>query len=50
MYMKLPSKRYSHTLNFFKKMVSTSATILDVRNPFSEILHRTTTLLMQKNS
>ena len=42
MYHKLPSKRYTHTLEFLKAVLPAPATILDlgVRNPFSEIMEQ----------
>lgn len=35
-----PNKRYKHTINFLKKHISTSETILDlgVENPFTEVM------------
>lgn len=35
-----PNKRYKHTINFLKKHISTSKTILDlgVENPFTEVM------------
>src|SRR5690606_7880803 len=35
-----PNKRYKHTINFLKKHVSTSETILDlgVKNPFTKVM------------
>lgn len=40
MYSKLPTYRYTKTINFLKEMLPPPATILDlgVRNPFSEIM------------
>jgi len=42
MYSKTPTRRYQLTLNFLKKVLPYSATILDlgVRNPFSEIMEQ----------
>ena len=42
MYIKIPSKRYEHTLAFLQKVLPSPATILDlgVRNPFSEIMEQ----------
>lgn len=42
MYSKTPTRRYQLTLNFLKKVLPNSATILDlgVRNPFSEIMEQ----------
>ena len=42
MYHKIPHKRYQHTLDFMRKVLPSSATILDlgVRNPFSEIMEQ----------
>ncbi|MCK0130655.1 methyltransferase [Flavobacteriaceae bacterium F08102] len=42
MYKELPLKRYHHTIEFLKKVMPQSGTILDlgIRNPFSEIMEQ----------